>query len=228
MSAVERVFGRSRVLLAVVHARDVCGGKRSIDVAKEAGADGVFVVTEQSLGVAETEEVGLHAVEAGFWTGINYLGSAPGAAAQRVAPVWNGLWTDGASGDAALVFRERGWYGLYFGSVAFKYQVAVPPEREVEVARVAASMGIDVVTTSGPATGAAASIDKVRRFREGCGEHALALASGVRADNVAAFLPYVDAYLVGTGIEREFGVVDRHRCRRLADLIHGYSKGAHR
>ena len=52
---------------------------------------------------------------------------------------------------------------------------------------------------------------------------ALALASGVTADNVGAYLPYVDAYLVGTGIERALGVLDPLAVRALADAIHAWA-----
>ena len=48
------------------------------------------------------------------------------------------------------------------------------------------------------------------------------LASGVTPDNVGDYLPYVDAYLVATGIEEEFGVLDPARTKALADKVHGW------
>jgi hypothetical protein len=44
---------------------------------------------------------------------------------------------------------------------------------------------------------------------------ALARASGVTEANVAGYLPYVDAYLVGTGIEHAFGALDPARVAGL-------------
>jgi len=67
---------------------------------------------------------------------------------------------------------------------------------------------MDVVCTNGPGTGYAADVDKVRALRGGLGDHALALASGVTAENVRNYLPFVQAFLVGTGIEARLGVID--------------------
>lgn len=64
-------------------------------------------------------------------------------------------------------------------------------------------------------TGQAADIDKVCAMREGLGDGALALASGVTPENVRAYLPYVDAFLVGTGIEASFGVIDETKLAAL-------------
>ena len=47
-----------------------------------------------------------------------------------------------------------------------------------------------------------ADVEKVRTLRAGLGDHAMALASGVTPENVRIYLPYVQAFLVGTGIEQ--------------------------
>jgi predicted TIM-barrel enzyme len=60
-------------------------------------------------------------------------------------------------------------------------------------------------------------------MREGASGVALALASGVTTANVGEYLPYVDAYLVGTGIERELGVLDPDETKRLAASIHAFA-----
>lgn len=51
---------------------------------------------------------------------------------------------------------------------------------------------------------------------------AIALASGVTSENVQDYLPYVDAYLVGTGIEKEVGVLDPAKLRALQARIASY------
>jgi predicted TIM-barrel enzyme len=86
----------------------------------------------------------------------------------------------------------------------------------------AAAQGVHVVTTSGPATGSPALVSKVQVMRAALGDHALALASGITPENVRIYLPYVDAYLVASGIERSFGEFDPARLRALAELIHGH------
>src|SRR5262249_28152577 len=144
----------------------------------------------------------------------------------------DGIWTDNAGihEDAvqqpvAQEFlearRERGWRGLYFGGVAFKYQRPVADE-DLGRAAVTAERFVDVICTSGPGTGREAQVNKVRLMREALGPgRALALASGVTDANVKSYLPYVDAYLVGTGIEQEFGVLDPKKLAALQALIAG-------
>ena len=72
-----------------------------------------------------------------------------------------GVWVDDAmirddeeqQYDAERILAVRqwaGWSGLYFGGVAFTYQRAVS---DVAGAARSATRFVDVVTTSGPATG---------------------------------------------------------------------------
>jgi predicted TIM-barrel enzyme len=83
---------------------------------------------------------------------------------------------------------------------------------------------MDVVCTSGPGTGMAADVDRIRALRAGlAGDAALALASGVTVDNVHAYLPHVDAFLVGTGIEERFGIFDANKVAALQQAIAGWT-----
>lgn len=145
----------------------------------------------------------------------------------------DGLWSDHAGIDEyAKVQREAGlfvevreqlgWQGLYFGGVAFKGQPPVADEDMCSVATLAEVL-MDVVCTSGPGTGLAAPVAKVKAMRgclspDGC----LALASRVTEQNVGDYLPFVDAFLVGTGIERSLGVLDASKVARLHAQISTY------
>lgn len=82
--------------------------------------------------------------------------------------------------------------------------------------------GVDVVTTSGPGTGEPPTVEKLATMRQALGDRALAVASGITPENVEPFLPYVDAFLVATGIEHRFGYLEPGRVRALADAIHGW------
>jgi predicted TIM-barrel enzyme len=121
------------------------------------------------------------------------------------------------------VRRRAGWQGLYFGGIAFKYQREVPDALLPDAAR-KASPWVDVVTSSGPGMGYAASIAKAKALRSGAGAHPLALASGVSPENVAGFLSYVDAYLVASEIEtaKYSGILVLERTKLLADRIHAW------
>ena len=86
-----------------------------------------------------------------------------------------------------------------FGPVAFKYQKHVPNDKLEEVCKEAIKH-MDVVTTSGPATGKPASIEKIKLIRQYIGNHKLAIASGINTENKKMFNEYVDYMLVASSI----------------------------
>lgn len=216
MNKIHERFGKPRVLLPVVHCVSITQAKEQARIAIESGADGVFLINQGGLDARWTVIVAEWLARNGVpFVGVNLLGTPPSAIAtwtEALAAVWS---------DNAGAFRETLLPGrLFFGGVAFKYQ---PQPRDVgAAARDAALVGIDVVTTSGPGTGEPPTVEKVRTMRQAIGDHALAVASGITPENVEPFLPYVDAFLVATGIESSFGAFDAGRLRALADAIHGW------
>lgn len=236
MNKIASVFQRPRALLPVIHAINEAQVRRAADAAMENGADGVFVINQGGMSAAEVVGVALEVARMPIWCGVNLLGASDASVPHRQDLPIAGLWRDdaGATVDetqsrAALhafeiKLRRAAWPGLYFGGVAFKYRAPVPSDRYGDVARYAAQGGVDVVTTSGPATGSPPDVDKVRRMREAIGDHALAVASGITPENVETFLPFVDAFLVATGIESSFGTFDEARVRDLAAAIHGWDR----
>lgn len=230
--SIEQVFGVRKVLLPVIHPKTYEDAQRSVEKAVRAGVPGVFVIN-QGLDRFRTRDLGLW-VRSTFpttWVGINVLGLSPTAALGFTEGL-NGLWADDAQIDEedeaqpyaarfVTARRERGWAGLFFGGVAFKYRREVPPSMYGVAAKKAAPY-VDVIVTSGAGTGIAAPVDKLSAMREAVGTHSIALASGVTFDNVTSYLPYVDAFLVGTSIESELGVLDEERTRALHERIAGF------
>ena len=102
---------------------------------------------------------------------------------------------------------------------AFKKQRLVEPSHYAGAAAIA-RQHMDVVTTSGVATGVAADIDKIDVFRESCSDTPLAMASGVTPDNAADYMHRVDCILVATGINvpGDFYNIDEVRLRRLLTI----------
>lgn len=236
-NVVHKVFGRSRVFLPVIHPVTKETAIQSIDTAVRAGADGIFLINQgmSSLQVLNFIPEVRRRHES-LWIGVNLLGSEPEEVMGLIAslPV-GGIWSDNAyidelsdeqpSGERFRKARRMtGWQGLYFGGVAFKYQREVPAALLPDAAR-KATPWMDVITSSGPGTGCAASVDKAKALRSGAGTHPLALASGVSPENVEGVLPYVDVYLVASEIEtaKYSGVLVPERTRLLAERIHGYS-----
>lgn len=238
-NAFSEVFRRSRVFLPVIHPVSRETALASIQTAVDCNADGVFLIN-QGMSTAELlafiPEVNRR--HDTLWIGINLLGSNPADVIGMVSdlPV-GGIWSDNAGIDersttqpTGELFRksrqDSGWHGLYFGGVAFKYQRVVPDTQVPAAARNAVPW-MDVITSSGPGTGNAASVEKAKALRSGAGSHPIALASGVTPENVGGFLPYVSAYLVASGIEtaKYSGILVPERTKSLADRIHAWNTG---
>ena len=238
MNRIQEVFGVQRVLLPVIHPISHDIAMASVKTAVEAKCPGVFLINQ---GMNNQKVLALvMAVRMQYpklWVGINLLGVSPIETLDYCLTSCDGridgIWTDNAKidEDASLqldaqkfinIRRIRDWNGLYFGGVAFKYQREVALDKLGLAARIA-SLFMDVICTSGPGTGQEAPVHKVSAMRDGINNsNAIALASGVTEDNIVGFLPYVDAYLVGTGIERDFGILDPDKISSLKHLISIY------
>ncbi len=239
MSRIQEVFGVRRVLLPVVHPVSEARAMASVRVAVEAGCLGVFVIDQGMSGDDVLRLIMKIRLEhPSLWVGVNLLDRPPAEVLGRGLNACDGrldgIWSDNAdinehaptqaTASEFVRARERSyWDGLYFGGVAFKYQRRVASS----LLRAAAEMSVpymDVICTSGPGTGQAAYLKKVVVMRDGAGpSHSIALASGVTEYNVSDYLPHVDAFLVGTGIESELGVLDPGKTSRLMRVISDYS-----
>lgn len=241
MNHIQRIFGKSRVLLPVIHVHSGDHAEHNARVALENGADGVWLINQGStvsvVLQAARDIIKLHPT---WWVGVNLLGKDDLETLEgfkQLPQLRNirGLWSDDAgvspktSWSKALGRKDAiisakgswGFTGLYFAGAAFKYRTPVPREQWGYVAVMAAASGVDVVTTSGEATGSAAPSEKLAIMREALGEdHALALASGVSEENIGEY-PMVNAFIVASSLLRP-GMGDNFdptKMRRLADLI---------
>ena len=218
----------------VIYVLDTDQALRNLDIAVAAGCPGVFLINhdfpmEPFLPILRQ----VRAARPETWLGVNFL-AQPGDIA---FPVLGNLARDGFRIDAywaddacidefekSQAIAERiaeararsGWDGLYFGGVAFKKQRPVAPEHHATAARLATGY-MDVVTTSGIATGQEADLAKIEDFRAAIGAAPLALASGITPENAARYCPLVDYFLVATGINHadDFYNIDPDRLDAL-------------
>ena len=223
------------VILPVIHVVDEGQTKRNIQIAISCGAPGVFLINhdfeiDQFLPIIRT----CRASFPSLWMGVNFLGVTGLKAFGVLGKLANegtlvdAYWADDAcinehvtsQQDANAISQARvdsGWEGMYFGGTAFKKQRLVDPQHWQQSARIAAGY-MDVVTTSGVATGKPAARDKISDFRLGSDISPLAVASGVTPDNFIDYADEVDAVLVATGINYlgDFYNIDP---KRLTELV---------
>ncbi|MEM9059067.1 MAG: adenine phosphoribosyltransferase [Pseudomonadota bacterium] len=229
-------------VLPVIHVLDAEQTDRNIRVLIRAGAAGCFLINHD-FGVPEFLPI-LREVRATWpdlWMGVNFLA----VTGRDAFPVLGDLaragcrldayWADDARVDEhgrnseadeiAAVRTASGWQGLYFGGIAFKKQRPIDPAHWCDAAREAAPY-MDIVTTSGIATGHEADLTKIRDFRSGIGDRPLALASGITPENARSYAD-VDAFMVATGINApgDFYSIDLARLAALMDITRDLGAG---
>lgn len=214
----------------VIHVRDNHQACEQVGIATQNGADGVWLIDHRRpwFQLWKTFQV-VRMSYPSLQMGINFLDLDPEEVFQLPIDLHsiNGVWADNAQiyegnvlhHEAEKVWRAKyqsGWKGAYYGGVAFKGQRRVHDVAEVAAAAIPY---MDVITTSGNGTGIAASLEKIRMMKEAVGDHPVALASGVTSDNVEDYLPYVDVFMVASGISKDFHTLDPEKVARLAEVI---------
>jgi hypothetical protein len=224
---------------AVVHLKDLELTLENVGIAKEAGCDGCFLISHTSVSVWPTYQHVREKVP-GFFLGVNDLSRGPMDVINflfdtetRPDALWFDnagfqeiVWTNPESGEARTVAQEvaisMAWdfkQTLSFGGVAFKGQ---PEVDDVCRAAQEAKEDLDVVVTSGPATGQPPTVEKIQRMSEGCGVEKLGIASGINPENVGDYLPYASHFLVSTGISKNFYELFFKRTKELVDRVRAY------
>lgn len=221
------------VVLPVIHVLEIGRTLDNIDVLLEAGAPGCFLINHD-FGVEPFLDVirEVRALRPNLWMGVNFLA----VTGKHAFPLLAELATEGCRVDAywaddaridehaedqiearEIAEARAGWDGLYFGGTAFKKQRPVDPA-DYGISAKRACDWMDVVTTSGPATGMEAADDKITTFRTAIGDKPLALASGISPENARRYRD-VDCFMVATGINYDgnFYDIDPARLRRLLD-----------
>jgi predicted TIM-barrel enzyme len=174
-----------------------------------------------------------------MWIGINALDLSPIEVLEK-APKWvNAIWVDNGGvvekdgGIDCSKAEELQRFCIYtveknlefFGGFAFKYQ---NPVTNLEEGAKWAAIHFDTVTTSGDGTGIAADIEKIKRIHSGIltasavFKSRLGIASGITPENVDSYLPYVDDFLVSTGISKDEFNLDKEKVTILRDKINAY------
>ena len=235
------------VILPVIHVIDLAQTVRNVRIAVTEGAQGVLLINhdyeyQRMLPIVAD----VRSQFPGLWMGLNFL-AVTGLEAFSIlgqlhedGTLIDAYWADDACIDEhaspdtqtqALAIdaarKKSGWRGLYFGGSAFKKQRPVA-QSDYAKAAAAATAFMDVVTTSGVATGKAIDTAKVDAFRAGCGDSALAIASGVTPENAHHYVGKVDCIVVATGINEEgdFYNLNPVKLRALLSIARSAGAGA--
>ena len=232
-------FGNDRpIVCPVIHVLDHEQTKRNILISIECGCPGVFLINhdfekEKLIPIIKS----IRTEFPDYWIGINFL-AVTGEFAfpilgelQSEGVYINGYWADDACIDErrgendqieanriTTARKESGWQGLYIGGTAFKKQREVDPSKYAYSGRLASNhMGIldnEIVFD-------AADIDKIKIFRESCGETTLGVASGITSENAEEYIDIVDLFMVATGInfDDDFYNIDTNKLKKLMSVI---------
>lgn len=216
----------------VIHIRSGEQALRNAARAEMAGCDGVFLIHMDGEDEAIdpiAEQIRIH--HPNLPIGVNYLSMGALHGLERsLARGWDATWSDrpGVRSDeltdeakALGVLLARHPDHAYFGSVAFKYQPEDP--HPADAARMALALGM-IPTTSGQATGAAPTLEKLAAIRQSIGAGPLAVASGITPDNLAELGVHLSHVLVSTGIGRDFYEIDPARMERLMGVARGLAR----
>lgn len=229
LSLLHHRLGVTPAVLPVIHLESEQQAVEETRLATEVGAHGVMLIhhdCDDAMVVSALLAVLDDARESGRrapWVGVNFLGRSPRSAALYLDSLGvrgvGAVWSDSSGAEKGRVAVTTSLVStpsrpLLFGGVRFKGQVhrGTPEEEAAEAFRV----GVDVLTTSGTATGIPCDPRQVARIARvaaglsrqvGSAESAtwlrpaVVVASGVTPDNAGDVLRAgADGILVATGI----------------------------
>lgn len=199
-------------------------------VAVSSGAHGVFAIS-----MVGDDEAAMRAARAikqehpSLAVGVNLLRHGPRLAVDTsLAAGLDMTWSDqpctlhgqilARGEEVAEVLATRPEH-QFFSAVDFKHQE--PDKRPGSSAACAQRLGF-IPTTSGPATGVPASAEKLDEIRRIIPRGRLAVASGIRPDNVLRYLPYVTDVLVSTGVSSADDRLQRPALTMLLALVRAF------
>lgn len=144
-----------------------------------------------------------------LWIGLNML-DVKAKDAILYEFDFDALWCDESINQEDYNYRK--FKGLLFSGLAFKYQ---PQPSDLKLACQESIVTSDVSTTSGPATGKEADINKILQLREYLGDHPMAIASGVNLNNIESYKGVVDYLLVASSITSKSEIIQEDKLIEL-------------
>lgn len=220
----------------VVHIHNLPQTLYNVDLAKNAGTNGVFLIDHGGHPPSFlVDRVISDFQDEKFSIGINFLTRDIFGDIERAYDLGcKMVWSDNAGMDEDD-YRESGLKILnlqeetgldFFGGIHFKYQQK--PNRSIEESLHRAFDYVRYPTLSGSGTGIAADVDFIKQAAKAWGEEqsydsdpyaiGLAIASGISNDNIEMYLPYIDVFLVASSIIDPLSSDERFDHQKLEQL----------
>ena len=266
MNVIDRIFGRPKPVVAMLHApalpgrprHDVAGGidtivaslLRDLLILQEAGVDGVMFCNESdipyqikvgpeivagmaaAIGMLRTELKIPFGVNL-LWDPVASLAVARATGARWIREVMTGVYESDLGLIEPKIGEIAGFRSMVgamdvalFDNISPEFSSALGSRTLADRARGAAFLGVDAVLVSGPAAGAAVSVDALRMAKQALVEMDVDVPvlanTGVRAERVPDILSVADGCFVGTSLKvdgRTWNAVDRDRAMRFMDAV---------
>ncbi len=215
------MYGSNNKLIIVVHIINEPNTdikERTLEQVKIAfnnNADGVFLTIGEACLSVKTIVDCYSYIRKLFpfeFIGINFMCDSV-TAATSVPIDANALWIDKGLGqvnyltdilNAKQILQQRQWKGLYFGGFCLKgnNQLLFELPNNLCNQNWEPEKYFDVCVTSGISTGIPIDLNHLKIISAKANGVPLALASGVNETNITSFIPYVNYFIVGTGVEK--------------------------
>jgi hypothetical protein len=213
---VYNIFKKNKILLPVLSCSNFSQFKNNIQLLDKfyllGKIQGIWITSANcEISIVESVLEWIKNNNYKIWIGVNLIG-------ENIFKVLNfiknnkpdGIWIDNSyfNDETSITipeiildqFERFGWNGLYFGGVMFKYQTQTRPTITAELLK-KTNQYIDVLTTSGIATGIPIDLEKLDYINKAIDNNiCIALASGISCENISTFYDKCDIFIIRTSI----------------------------
>jgi hypothetical protein len=211
----------------VTYVTDERQAVRNVELARDADADGVFLVNHGNSLDRLLEIAGnIAASQPGLFLGLNCFDLAAQDVVRRapsgVAAVWANepLVPATTESTAASVRRAReasGWDGLFFATLA-----TLSGPHDALRQSLAGADQIDVLTIVGHGFEQPSRLEQMRGVSGALGDRPVAVASAISSTHVDRLLPHVDCIMTTARTNNGLESLDFGEAQRLAARIHAH------
>jgi hypothetical protein len=200
-------------IIPVIHSENAYQVEENVKICLDCGVKNAFLInhTISYLELISIREF-IKNKYPDFWAGVNFLDlSLP--MSLKVFENFDGLCHD------QFPFIEDKPNFCFFGCISFKYQPDIE-ENEFDSYCKQIEKVVDVVVTSGDATGSPPTIAKIKKIRSKINKNIpLAVASGININNIKSFSEYVDYFLVASSIIDKDEIFSYQKLNNLLKIL---------